>query len=286
MRRLLREPLVHFLLIGSMLFALWAVLGGSPGSDSMRVVVTKGHVATLTELFRRTWQRPPTRGELSGLVDDYVREEILYREALAMGLDRDDTIIRRRLRQKLEFVVLDLSATERPSDAALSAFLTANPDRFRREPALGFEHVYLSTDRRGASAQADAEALLDRLRDGVETGAAQRSSDPFDLPLHFESASPGEVRRSFGADFATTVAQLQPGTWQGPVASSYGLHLVRIHEREPGRLPPLEEIRDDVEREWITERRREANDELYRRLRERYSVEVLGLDDDDAEAPE
>jgi hypothetical protein len=261
---------VHFLLLGALLFLVWAAFGRDM-STADRIVITQGRIATLVELFQRTWQRPPTPTELQGLLDDYVREEVAYREALAMGLDRDDTIIRRRLRQKLEFVVEDLASTAQPTEQELADYLAAHPESFRQEPRLTFEHVYLSTDRRGESARGDAERLKSELERGADPAQA---GDPFVLPLHFEAAHASEVARSFGDAFAAEVLALEAGGWRGPVESSYGLHLVRLEARDDGRLPDLAEVRDEVAGEWAAAKRREASEAFYRRLAERYDIRV------------
>ena len=158
--KLLREPLVHFLVLGAALFLLYKIVADPVGDRSDRIVVTSGHIERLVEGWKRTWQRPPTRKELEGLIEDHIREEILYREARAMGLDRDDTIIRRRLRQKMEFLFEDLGAQANPSDEELQAFLDKNPDAFRVATRVTFSHIYLNRDRRGESATRDAERLL------------------------------------------------------------------------------------------------------------------------------
>ena len=276
-RRLLREPLVHFLLLGALLFGLWAVFGRGGASAENQIVITQGRIATLVELFERTWQRPPSPTELQGLLDDYVREEIAYREALAMGLDRDDTIIRRRLRQKLEFVVEDLAATQQPSDDELRDYLAAHPEAFRLEPRLTFEHVYLSTERRGDSARGDAEKLLAELERGADPS---QSGDPFVLPLQFEAAYASEIARTFGDAFASELIALEPelDAWRGPIESGYGLHLVRLDSREDGRLPELAEIRDEVANEWSATKRREAYEAFYENLAKRYDIRIEDLE--------
>ena len=161
--KLLREPLVHFLLLGAVLFGVFALLGDRGSERAGHIVVTPGHLEHLLVSFTRTWQRPPTAQELAGLIDDYIREEVLYREAVAMGLDRDDTIVRRRLRQKLEFLTEETAAMAAPSDEELQTFLQQHLDAFRVEPRLAFRHVYLRRDRRGDAANAEARHLLTQL---------------------------------------------------------------------------------------------------------------------------
>ena len=271
--RWLREPLLHFLVLGTAIFAL-AHLVGDPGDGRAdRIALSTGDVEQLATGFERTWQRAPTPEELAGLVEERVREEVYYREALALGLDRDDTIVRRRLRQKMEFLSEDLAAAE-PTDAELEAWLRANPERFRIPPRMGFRQVFLSRERRGDRVRADAERLLAMLRagdGGVEPAAL---GDPLPLPAEDADLSESEVAGLFGAGFAAQLFVLEPGAWQGPVESAYGVHLVFARERSPGRDPELAEVRDAVAREWSAARRDRAREEFYRELRERYDVRI------------
>ncbi len=188
-----------------------------------------------------------------------------------MGLDRDDTIVRRRMRQKLEFVTEDAAALA-PSDAELQAYLRQHPDAFRTEPRLSFRQVYLSPERRGDAAEADARTLLARLGDaGAE---ASVKGDALMVPDALSDAPRGEVARLFGEDFATRLVEIEPGSWTGPVQSGYGWHLVFVRERTPGRIPELAEVRDAVEREWVAARRKEVVEATYQKLRERYTVVI------------
>jgi uncharacterized coiled-coil protein SlyX len=273
LKRLLREPLVHFLLLGGLLF-LYFEWRGSGGPTSSRIVITPGLVEHLASGFGRTWQRPPTDAELKGLIDDYVKEEIATREAVGMGLDRDDTIIRRRLRQKLEFLVEDAASSAPPTDAELDAWLQKHPQSFRAEPQLAFRQVYVSPERRGASAGKDAEKLLARLRakgkDATTDGLGDASMLPSEQPL-----SPlREVARSFGDDFAQELLTVEPERWVGPVESPYGIHLVFVREKIAAASPELAEIRPVVEREVLAERRKRNLDTLYEQLLEKYTVTI------------
>lgn len=269
MKKLLREPLVHFLVGGVLLFALYGETA-SPGAQAPdRIVVSEDQVAMLVQSFERTWMRPPRDAELKGLIDDFVTEEVLYREALALGLDRDDLIVRRRMRQKMEFLSDGISERE-PSDEELRAFLDANPERFRIPSRVSFVQVFVSPDADGSPAQRAAQ-LLARLRDADESAG---SGDPTLLPHELDGATPREVAGTFGTAFADALAEVPDGEWDGPLASSYGLHLVRVMSREPGRLPALEELRSAVAREWTAAQRAEARERFYRELRARYDVEV------------
>jgi len=274
MKGVLREPLVQFLLLGGLLFLYFEWQGGSGGPGSSRIAITPGLVEHLASGFTRTWQRPPTDAELKGLVDDYVKEEIATREAVGMGLDRDDTIIRRRLRQKLEFLVEDAASASPPTDAELQAWLEKHPDSFRAEAQLAFRQVYLSPERRGASARVDAEKVLARLRKGGSDVATDRLGDASMLPAEQPLMPLREVERSFGSDFAQELVAIEPGRWTGPVESPYGLHLVLVRERVAAAKPALSEIRPQVERELLAERRKRSLEALYERLLERYTVTI------------
>jgi hypothetical protein len=273
MKSILREPLVHFLLLGGLLF-LFFEWRGSGGPTSSRIVITPGLVEHLASGFGRTWQRPPTDAELKGLIDDYVKEEIATREAVAMGLDRDDTIIRRRLRQKLEFLVEDAASSAPPTDAELQAWLDKHPQSFRAEPQLAFRQVYVSPQHRGASAAKDAERLLARLRAKGPVVATDGLGDASMLPEEMRLGPLREVSRAFGEDFAQDLMKIEPGQWTGPLESPYGLHLVLVRERVKGAPPQLAEIRPMVEREVLAERRKRDLDALYERLLAKYTVTI------------
>lgn len=274
LKKLMREPLAHFVLLGAGLFA-WSALWGQPGTRNERIVVTEAHVSRLIEIFGRTWQRPPTERELQGLVDEHIKEEILYREALAIGLDRDDTIIRRRLRQKMEFLYEDLAAQYDPADEELEAYLAEHVERFRIEGPLSFAHVYISIDRRGDKAIDDAKTLLARLnRDPEASGDVASLGDRLPLPSNYESTTPSEIAKMFGRAFAERVSGLPVGEWSGPVESGYGLHLVLVSERSEDRMPELAEVREAVTRDWRVREREQTNDELFQKLREKYRVVV------------
>ncbi len=275
MKRILREPLFHFLLLGAGLFIAFSVMPASPGSrETGKIVVTQGQLASMRESFSRTRQRPPTREEWEGLIRARVREEVYYREALALGMDKDDAIIRRRLQQKMEFVSDDISAQAVPTDAELEAYLQAHPDQFRVEPRVTFRQVYLNPEKHGQSLARDAAQLLAQLNQAGGKADISSLGDPLMLAREFAALPAREVARLFGDEFATAVEGLPPGRWQGPVESAYGVHLVLVSERVAGRMPPLAEARDAVRREWQEAHRLEANEKFYRGLLERYTVTI------------
>jgi len=272
MRKLLREPLLHFLVLGLALFALQRWVAGPPQTGD-RIVITRGRIEQLAAGYERMHQRAPLRAELDGLIADAVREEILYREAMAMGLDRDDTIVRRRLRQKLEFVSEDVAPVAAPSDAQLLAFLHAQPGRYRSERRYSLELVYLDPHKHGDQLGVDAARLLASLR-SLGDARAGVAGDAFLLPRHYDQAGTGELSRMFGTEFESALRTLPVGSWQGPVPSGYGFHLIRLLSRDEERTPTLAEVRDRVRADWLAAQRRLANERFYADLRKRYEVTV------------
>ena len=236
-------------------------------------MVGKGRIEALAQTFARTWQRPPTSAELDGLVADWVRDEVFYREAVALGLDRDDTVVRRRMRQKLEFLVEDADAAA-PTDAELAAHLAAHAGEFRRDDQLTFTQIFLDPNRRGAALPADAAALLSALRERPESVDLETAGDGLLLEPRYVDASQTDVARHFGPAFADALRAQPAGTWFGPVASGYGWHLVRIDARTPGRAPELAEVRDAVARDWEARRRQSRLDARYEELKRGYRVRI------------
>ena len=267
MLNLAREPLLHFLVAGAALFLLYHFVSDSEPAGDEQLIVTAGHVEHLTTLFLKTRQRLPTESELKALIDDFVTEEILYREAKSIGLDQDDTIIRRRLRQKMEFLFDDFSATE-PTREELQKFLADNPDQFREDARITFEHVYLPD-----ATRADAELLLAELQ-------SADSAVPDDLflsgliPPRFESAREAAISAQLGREFASKLLSLETGQWTGPVLSPFGVHLVYIEEIVPGRIPELDEVNENVARDWQVVRRAEAEKEILEALRAKYTITI------------
>jgi hypothetical protein len=268
---LLKEPLFQFLVLGAALFGLFHFVGKTKTDAPEKIVVSSARINNLADGFARTWRRPPGKEELQGLVDDYIRDEVFYREGRAAGLDRDDVIIRRRVRQKMEFFAEDASVPE-PSEAELAAYLAANPERFKTVDRLTFHQVFLSATRRGAAIDRDSQQVSNALADtAVDTTAI---GDSFLLGEEFQTVSLSELAGIFGDVFAKRMSVIEQGRWQGPVPSSFGQHFVYISERIPGSLPALDAVRDAVRREWSNARRLEAEQKLYGSLRERYEIVV------------
>ena len=278
MKRLLGEPLVHFLVLGALIFAGHGVLNRHRPPAPGQIVVSQGQLESMMVGFTRAWQRPPTTEEWEGLIQDRVREEVYCREAMALGLDRDDTIIRRRLRQKLEFISEDIAAQSQPTDAELNAYLGAHPDAFRVEPRLTFTQVFLNPEKHGENLARDAARLLEQLNRAGARADAPALGDPFLLEHHFAAVTASEVDGQFGKGFGAKLDAIPAGQWQGPIESGYGVHLVLVSERAQGQLPPLADVRDAVRREWDSARRKEANEKFYQDLLERYTVTIEGAE--------
>ncbi|WP_245497699.1 peptidyl-prolyl cis-trans isomerase [Rhizobium leguminosarum] len=272
LRRILREPLLHFTLAALVIFAAYGVLTPyeSPRGE---VVVTAPKIEQLAAVFAKTWQRPPSPRELKGLIDGYVKEEIDVQEALALGLDQGDAVIRRRLQQKIEFMTDAGTDAVKPTDGELQSYLDAHPAKFKIAAQTGFQQIFLNSDQRGQRVDAEATSILAKLQadpalEPVAFGDA--SLLPAEMPLT-DISSIGET---FGPEFAAAVRAAPPGAWIGPVASSFGLHLVRVSEHTSGRMPALGEVRDLVLREFANDRRQAIEDERLNMLLKRYRVVI------------
>jgi hypothetical protein len=272
-KKLLREPLLHFVVLGLALFLAYDWLSGRGLVSVNRIVITQGRIEQLAAGFESIHQRPPSSSEMDGMIDDEVREEVYSREAKSMGLDQDDIIIRRRLMTKLQFLSEDTTPIAEPTDAQLLEYLDAHAADFRVERHYSFTHVYLSPQRHGEHLDADAQALLAQLhRNG--TADASKLGDPFLLDLRFNNVAASELARHFGVDFETALRTLPTGVWSGPISSSYGTHIVLISERADERTATLADVRDDVRGKWMQEQREQANDRRYADFRKRYEVTV------------
>ena len=276
--RLLREPLLHFLAIGGLIFVLFAAMSEPGPEPADTIVVGPERIEQLARGFQAVWRRPPTDDELRAMIDDFVREEIYYREALALGLDSNDTVVRRRLRQKMEFLTDSGAEILEPVAGELEAYLLANENTFRRGPRLAFEQIYLGE----TSAPESIRLSLSALQSDPLASPSTLGEHTL-LPAQLGLSPPEAVDGVFGKGFFERLAELTPGVWAGPVASAYGVHLVRIGESLAARTPPLEEIRDNVLRNWKAAKGRELRELHYARLRERFIVEIRRADTGTAE---
>ena len=289
MPRIFKEPLIHFLILGGALFALFNLLGDdgelapddsrsqeemAPRRISREIVVSSGRIESLRARFKKTWRRDPTAQEQEGLINEFIREEVMYRQALKLELDRDDPLVKRRMRQKLEFFTEDIASLAKPSDEELAAYLEAHPDPYRQDSKFTFKQVYLNTQNRAETIEADVSSLLADLRAAGASADIRETGDRLMLEQEFQAISQYEIGRLFGQEFAKGLPAVETGSWQGPVRSGFGVHLVFISEQIDGRLPPLDEIREAVERDWSSAKREESNEAIYDNFRAEYEVTI------------
>jgi hypothetical protein len=273
---LLREPLFRFFLIGGAIYLLYGLIGDPDEAVTDEIFVSAAQIQRMVQAWDKTRMRPPTEGELRALIDDYVQEEVYYREAVALGFDQDNPIVRRVLRQKMEFLADAYKADRTPTDEELQAYLSANEALFRSDFEVSLTHIFFSSDQRGHHTARDAERALTELRmnDNGGMAAAQELGDPFPLETNHDSLSRRDIVRLFGSRFADQLETIETGSWQGPVTSGFGEHLVFVHARALPETPVLADVRDDVTLAWREEQRKINSAEFYQRLRDGYTLTV------------
>lgn len=275
MKRLLREPLIHFLLIGAALFAVYRFTHAKSAAvpSSREIQLSLNELAQLTMLFQSQWRRDPTSEEFSRMIEQKVQAEVLYREALALGLDKDDEIVKRRMAQKMQFLAEDVAAAREPTPEELKSWYARNSDKFAMARRLSFRHLYFSPDKRGARTRDDATKALTQLADQPEdTQLAGSLADPFMFQDYYRDRALDYVGKEFGPQFAQAIEKLPSGSWQGPVQSGFGWHLVFVDTVVPGRVPEFEEIEADVKTTWLGEQKALSWDKAYKELRAKYTV--------------
>ena len=275
--KLLREPLLHFLVIGAGLFFLFNQVGDPDVETNNRIIITQADLDRLAAVWLRRMGRPPSAQEREQQLDHYIREQVLYREAKALGLDQDDVIVRRRLTQKMGYLFNDLSLISEPTEVELSSFLSKNPSNFSVPGKVSFNHIYLDPDSRGQGVYEDAKHLLTQLHDLVDVIDVASMGDRFLLPYDYSEVRKSDLTNLFGKSFATQLFTRPVGSWQGPLTSEYGVHLAYVKSRSEARLPPLAEIRERVFNEWLAAKQREANEAFYQSLRQRYEIVIKGV---------
>jgi parvulin-like peptidyl-prolyl isomerase len=289
LKRWLREPLLHFLLIGLAVFAVYSYMHrGRGGVESSRqIVLSLDELRQMDVYFQSQWHRQPTPAEFQAMVEDRVREEVLYREGLAMGLDKDDTIVKRRLAQKMQFLAEDVAAAHEPTTAELKAWFEKNSSKFALPSRYSFRHLYFSPDKRGTNAQFDALRTLTKIAGQPEDSKLAVSlADRFMFQDYYGDRTPEALAKEFGPQFAVALEKVKPGSWQGPIESGYGWHLVFIDTVILGRIPALEEIESDVKTAWLGEQKATAWKKSYAEMRAKYTVLLPGpADKEAAQAP-
>jgi peptidyl-prolyl cis-trans isomerase C len=273
------EPLVHFLLIGVALFLVYSYINRGQGANVNRqIVLTLDDIRQLDISFVSQWHRQPTQEEFAGLVEGFIRQEILYREGLAMGLDKDDTIVKRRMAQKMEFLSEDVASSHEPTTQELKTWYAKNSQRFALPNRATFRHLFFSFDRRGQNAEKGAAEGLAKIAGKPEDSAAARAlADPFMFQDYYGDRAPDQLAKEFGPTFAQGLFLLKPGMWQGPIESGYGWHLVWIESIAPGRIPAFEEVEPDVKTAWLAAQKAEGWQKAYAEMRARYDVLVPKL---------
>jgi parvulin-like peptidyl-prolyl isomerase len=266
---LLREPLLHFFAVGALLFGAYGVMHQGSANSPDEIVVSRGQLQNLQLQFERVWQRPATGEELQALIDNWVKEEIFYREGVNLGLDRDDAVVRRRIGQKLEFIV-ESAAPSPPTDAELQAWLDAHASDYQIEPTYSLHQVYFDPARHNK-----VDSVIAAARRALAAGKLV-AGDATMLPSSVDAVSASEAQRVFGGEFVGRLSALPVGGWQGPVPSTFGVHLVALTRHDPARLATLAEARAEVERDLSHARLQQANAAFYDKLRAKYAVRIEG----------
>jgi hypothetical protein len=274
--KILREPLVHFMFIGAAIYLLYGVFAEPvPEADDKTIVVTAGEVEWMQTAWQKRWNRPPTAEEFDGLIQQYIKETVLYREALTMGLNKHDQVIRRRLAQKLEFLAKDLVALTPPTEAELQSYFDEHQERYQEPVLYTFTQIFIDPDKRGDTTLDDAEAIKANLiaqGDAVEDPGAL--GDDFMLQNWYPEKDVVEIQKLFGSGFTESLVKLSPGQWHGPVLSGYGVHLIYISSVSEPPAAVMADVREQVVRDWEMERGEELNDKFYASLRDQYTVVI------------
>lgn len=269
LRAAIREPLLHFVLIGAVLFAVTALR--QQKQEHAEIRITAGEVAQLAAFWETQSQRKPSAEELRGLIEERIDEEVLAREAMRLGLDRDDVIIRRRLAQKMAFVSDDLAVINEPADTALREYFDAHAETYTAPDLYALRHVFFNPDRHGMALDTDAQRALQRLTHGANP---DQVGDPFMLPRELADVSRDDIARDFGSAFADAVTAATPGAWSGPVRSPFGVHLVKLESHTAASAARFEDVRDNVREAYLAQKQQEANAALRTNLRKQYHVVV------------
>jgi len=270
LRAALKEPLVHFLLAGLALFLFFAWRGDAVDPESRTITITEAQVERLAASWAQTWQRPPTQAEIDGLIRDHVKEEVYYREGMRLGLDQDDTIIRRRIRSKMEFLASSELENEEPGDATLQAMLDKNPQVYAADARTSFDQIYLAAQDE-AAARTRATQMLAALGTGADW---QKLGDAISLPRSPENVDRARIAADFGDDFAAALAGLKPGAWTGPVSSGFGLHLIRIRSEQASTKPKLADVRQRLENDWRAQTVKAREAKAYQALLDGYTIKI------------
>ncbi len=274
--RLLTEPLIQFLVIGACIYGAYALFG-EPQEDfrDTTIRVDSNRINAMISQWEKRWNRLPTRAEIDGLIQAYIREDVLYRQAVAMGLNEDDPITRRRMAQKLEFLTSDLSQMQKPQEGELEQYFTENAESYRDLDTISFIHVFIDPDKRGDTTLGDADEILAQLQAAGEPDAETiQVGDRLMLQNNFSSTTQLEIRRQLGSGFAEVVMELEPGQWHGPVLSGYGVHLVYVYEFVEAPLAVFADVQARVLDDWHAQKREQFNADFVKSLKSRYQIVI------------
>jgi hypothetical protein len=274
--KLFREPLLHFVLIGAVIYMVYGLFA-EPAEDTQdnTLTVSAAEIQWMQANWQKRWNRLPTEQELDGLIQHYIKETVLYREALSMGLNKHDPVIRRRLAQKLEFLAKDLVTLTPPTEQELRAYFQEHQSRYQPPVRYSFTQIYLDPDKRGDATLDDARAMKTAL--AAQANAFDRAGewgDDLMLQSHYSAVDQVEIHKQFGAEFAEAMVKLAPGQWHGPLLSGYGVHLIYVHSRQEAAPVQFTEVRERVAQDWQSAKSDELNDTFYANLRERYSIVI------------
>jgi parvulin-like peptidyl-prolyl isomerase len=265
-KRVLKDPLLHFLVLGGLVFVLYGYING--GFDSQKITISKVEVDQLTYRFQKKNFRKPTPKELEKMVESAVYIEVMSREATKIGLDKNDHIIKRRLVQKMEFVSSDLSRLSKPTKEELQKYLEQNSATYQKPTEISFISIYIDPSK--GNAKSRAESITHQLKDIDYT----KLSDHFMLPLKYDNITYKELSRKFGKSFSQKISTLTTNTWSEPIESGYGLHLVYISKKVDGELPTVDSIKNILTNKYMEDNQEKSNQNFYKMLRDNYTVEV------------
>ena len=271
MKTILREPLLHFLLLAGIVFVLFQQVTNDVSPDNNDIVVSREQIQALRSGYMKVWQRPPRNEELTTLIQNHIREEVLYREALALGLDKNDTQIRRRMSQKMKFLTENLADLEQADDKVLQVYLDKNVDQYMLPSRFSFRQIYFNTNKRQMT-QSVFNSLLEKLQNNEVD--PQNIGDPIMIGHQFEMLREAEISRILGARFLQSLKKTTRGSWQGPIESGFGHHLIFISKFIAGSQPKLADVRKQVLRDWSAEKRAASNQLFYEKLKQQYNISV------------
>lgn len=271
---LLREPLLQFFILGGLIYLAYATVAPETQEDkSQSLIVNAAKVQWMQESWKKRWNRLPTRRELDGLIAQYVKERVLYNEAIKMGLDKDDTLIRRQLAKKVEFLAKDLVVYIPPNDEELQNYFQTHKEDYKGEALYSFTQIFFDPDKRGRDTLEDAKKSKEQLlQSNSILQDTSKLGDVFMTDSYFEANTPLDIRKNFGSGFMQTVIALEPGKWQGPILSGFGVHLVYLKEIISAPEPEFEKVKENVLQDWTRFKQEQINQEFYQKLKDNYVI--------------